>query len=67
MLAYSLTDEVTASDMRTILSGQSYTDERQALFIDWIYSNYDKVTASLPPFLCLTYLTLLLLVVMLKV
>ncbi|TMP69808.1 aminopeptidase [Pseudoalteromonas sp. S1609] len=50
VLAYSLTDEVTASDMRTILSGQSYTDERQALFIDWIYSNYDKVTASLPPF-----------------
>jgi alanyl aminopeptidase len=50
VLAYSLTDEVTASDMRTILSGQSYTDERQALFIDWVYSNYDKVTASLPPF-----------------
>ena len=50
VLAYSLTDEVTASDMRTILAGQSYTDERQALFIDWVYSNYDKVTASLPPF-----------------
>lgn len=50
VLAYSLTDEVTASDMRTILSGQSYTDDRQALFIDWVYSNYDKVTANLPPF-----------------
>ena len=50
VLAYSLTDEVTASDMRTILSGQSYTDERQALFINWVYNNYDKVTASLPPF-----------------
>ncbi|UOB74108.1 MULTISPECIES: M1 family metallopeptidase [Pseudoalteromonas] len=50
VLAYSLTDEVTASDMRTILSGQSYTEERQALFIDWVYNNYDKVTASLPPF-----------------
>ncbi|MBQ4833867.1 ERAP1-like C-terminal domain-containing protein [Pseudoalteromonas sp. MMG010] len=50
VLAYSLTDAVTASDMRTILAGQSYTEERQALFIDWIYANYDKVTASLPPF-----------------
>ncbi|WP_372761302.1 M1 family metallopeptidase [Pseudoalteromonas sp.] len=50
VLDYSLTDAVTASDMRTILAGQSYTDERQALFIDWVYNNYDKVTASLPPF-----------------
>ncbi|WP_249931451.1 ERAP1-like C-terminal domain-containing protein, partial [Pseudoalteromonas sp. S1610] len=43
-------DEVTSSDMSTNLSGQSYTDERQALFIDWIYTNYDKETESLPPF-----------------
>jgi len=50
VLAYSLTDEVTASDMRTIMSGQRYTDEREALFIDWIYTNYDKVAAQLPPF-----------------
>ncbi|WP_394202873.1 M1 family metallopeptidase [Marinagarivorans algicola] len=50
VLAYSLTDEVTASDMRTILAGQSYTDERQALFIEWVYSHYDKVAANLPPF-----------------
>ena len=50
VLAYSLTDAVTASDMRTILAGQRYTDERQALFIDWVYSNYDKVIESLPPF-----------------
>jgi alanyl aminopeptidase len=50
VLEYSLTDAVTASDMRTLLSGQNYTDERQALFIAWIYANYDKVTTSLPPF-----------------
>ena len=50
VLAYTLTDEVTASDMRTILAGQSYSEPRQALFIEWIYNNYDKVTQSLPPF-----------------
>lgn len=50
VLNYSLTDDVTASDMRTIMSGQKYTSARDALFIEWIYANYDKVVANLPPF-----------------
>lgn len=50
VLEYSLTDEVTASDMRTIMSGQAYTDARETLFINWIYANYDNVVAQLPPF-----------------
>ncbi|MFY8327748.1 M1 family metallopeptidase [Pseudoalteromonas sp. ZZD1] len=50
VLNYSLTDDVTASDMRTIMSGQMYTKPREALFINWVYANYDKVAANLPPF-----------------
>ncbi|KPH93060.1 aminopeptidase [Pseudoalteromonas porphyrae] len=50
VLDYSLTDDVTASDMRTILSGQKYTPEREARLIKWVYTNYDSVAANLPPF-----------------
>ncbi|BDF96447.1 M1 family metallopeptidase [Pseudoalteromonas sp. KAN5] len=50
VLNYSLTDDVTASDMRTIMSGQMYSKPRESLFINWVYENYDKVAANLPPF-----------------
>ena len=50
VLEYSLTDNVTASDMRTLLGGLGYGKEREALFIEWIYNNYDAITKNLPPF-----------------
>ncbi|AQS36074.1 aminopeptidase N [Shewanella psychrophila] len=50
MLDYSLTDKLNSPDLRYIMSGQTNTHAREALFRDWIYSNFEAVKAKIPPF-----------------
>lgn len=50
MLDYSLTEKLNSPDLKYIMSGQSYTEARKALFREWLYKNYPEVKAKLPPF-----------------
>ncbi|MGE6648863.1 M1 family metallopeptidase [Shewanella colwelliana] len=50
VLAYSLTDKLTAPDLSYLFSGQSYTKEREVVFRDWAYANYPALAEKLPPF-----------------
>ena len=50
ILDYSLTDKLNSPDLKYIMAGQSYTPVREALFRDWVYSNYQAVKEKLPPF-----------------
>lgn len=49
-LDYVLTEHITASDIRYILSGEFYTEERAARTRTWMYENYDALTKKMPPF-----------------
>lgn len=50
-LDYVLTKHITASDVRYILQGQLYTEERAARTRAWLYQHYDEVLKKLPPFM----------------
>jgi len=49
-LDYMMTDKITASDMRYIMSGHTYKKARKARFQNWVYTNYDALSQKLPPF-----------------
>lgn len=50
-LDYVLTEHITASDVRYILQGQLYTEERAARTRAWLYQHYDELLKKLPPFM----------------
>ena len=50
VLDYMMTDKITASDMRYIMSGHTYKKARKARFQNWVYTNYDALSKKLPPF-----------------
>lgn len=50
ILAYSLTDKLTAPDLSYLFTGQNYTKEREIAFRDWAYANYTQLADKLPPF-----------------
>ncbi len=49
-LAYMLTDKITASDMRYIMSGHTFKHARKSRFQNWVYQNYPALSKKLPPF-----------------
>ncbi|QYJ87845.1 M1 family metallopeptidase [Shewanella mesophila] len=50
ILAYSLSDKLTAPDLSYLFAGQSYTKVREKAFRDWAYTHYEQLAAKLPPF-----------------
>jgi alanyl aminopeptidase len=50
VLAYLLTDHITASDVADVLWGLLYTEERAARTREWVYQNYDELTGKMPPY-----------------
>ena len=50
ILAYSLSDKLTAPDLSYLFAGQSYTQVRETAFRDWAYAHYAKLADKLPPF-----------------
>ncbi|GIU50502.1 aminopeptidase [Shewanella sairae] len=50
ILAYTLTDNIKAPDLRYILAGQDYSKERKQRFRNWVYANYAEIKDKLPPF-----------------
>ncbi|WP_110457637.1 M1 family metallopeptidase [Shewanella algidipiscicola] len=50
ILAYSLTDAITAPDLSYLYAGQLYRDDRKQAFRDWAYAHYAAIASKLPPF-----------------
>ncbi len=50
-LAYQLSDNITASDLRYSLSyNVGYNDERRLRLQQWLFDNFDQVANKVPPF-----------------
>ncbi|MFC3031487.1 M1 family metallopeptidase [Pseudoalteromonas fenneropenaei] len=50
LLEYAMADKVTASDMRILFGGLTKGKARQQNAGQWIFANYDKLAAKMPPF-----------------
>ncbi|QYJ99766.1 M1 family metallopeptidase [Shewanella psychrotolerans] len=50
ILAYSLSEKLTAPDLSYLFAGQHYTKARQTAFSNWVYANYAALADKLPPF-----------------
>ncbi len=50
MFDYFMSDKLTPSDMRYVLGGMMYQDDRKAQMRDLMFSNFAKISEKVPPF-----------------